>query len=104
MDSFADAGYKATNLLRLNRCRLWSQAISLADLVSGDGYHLLIGVSTSTQPKETRRPLVAWPNQGPLPTSHWNLWTRALRLTFDIGNNPKLSTPLGPWTDPAGRI
>jgi hypothetical protein len=104
MDSFSEAGYKATDLLRLNRCRLWSQAISLADLVSGDGHHLLIGVSTGTQPRNTGRPLLSWPNQGPLPTSYWNLWARALRLVFAIGTGRTLSTPLGPWTDPAGRM
>jgi hypothetical protein len=104
MDSFVAAGYKAIELLRLNLCRKWSQAISLADLVSGDGYHLLTGVLTGIQQRETGRPGIAWPAQGPLPTSYWNLWARALRHTFQIGTNGTLSKPLGPWTDPTGRI
>jgi hypothetical protein len=51
MDSFVEAGYKAIELLRLNLCRLWSQAVLLADLVSGDGYHLLTGVFNGTSQK-----------------------------------------------------
>ncbi len=37
MDHFVSQGYKAHQLIQLNRCRLYLQVITLTDIVSADG-------------------------------------------------------------------
>jgi len=51
MDHFVQQRYKPAQLTQLNRCRLYLQAITLADIVSADGQctipDVLVGIPLS---------------------------------------------------------
>jgi hypothetical protein len=41
MQAFTNQGYTDKQLRKLNFCRMWAQVITLADLTTGDGKHLI---------------------------------------------------------------
>eukprot|EP00978_Attheya_sp_CCMP212_P043519 scaffold285802_cov35-Attheya_sp.AAC.1 len=42
MQAFSDHGFTGTDLARLNETRMFLHVVTLADISSGDGRHLLI--------------------------------------------------------------
>ena len=96
MEAFAKAKYSKANLLRLNRCRIYLQAMTVADLATGDGKRILPGIL-----KGQKLPLTwntyDWPEQGPLPTSDWELWARAISRLFVARDSINLKNRLGAW-------
>ncbi len=93
MDYFLSQGYKAVQIGRLNRCRLYLQSITLADITSADGTciipDILLGI-----PLLDRKSNLEWPCQQRPPNSDWVLWAQALRL---LQPRSKLEQPLGRW-------
>jgi hypothetical protein len=81
MQAFADSGYNKKYLRLLNLCRLWAKVITLADITTGAGTHLI--------PEALERNFVSaqhvdrgWPTTGK-PNGHcWTLWTQALATCF----------------------
>jgi len=93
MEHFVKAGYPAAQLTQLNRCRLYLQVITLADIVSADGSLILpeafIGV-----PLSDRKSDLKWPNQQRPPSKDWAVWSSALKC---LQPRNKLLRPLGTW-------
>jgi hypothetical protein len=93
MEYFVNAGYPASQLAQLNRCRLYLQVITLADIVSADGTCILpnsfIGV-----PLSDRKSALKWPNQQRPPSKDWAVWSSALK---SLQPRNKLLRPLGTW-------
>ena len=73
IESFTGAGYKGEQLRRLNLCRLYLQAVSLGDIVTGCGKYITVnawaGIRDTTRPSR-----YSWPNQGKLSPNDWILW------------------------------
>ena len=97
--SFFAAGFRKTELQMLNRCQLFLQVVTLADISTGDGTSITTSSWTGTY--DSLRPhFFEWPRQGQPPNRDWNLWRKALTLTFGV--HPTRHTvplPLGPWLD-----
>ena len=93
MEHFVNVGYPASQLAQLNRCRLYLQVITLADIVSADGSFILpdafIGV-----PLSDRKSALKWPNQQRPPSKDWAVWSSALKC---LQPRNKLLRPLGTW-------
>jgi len=93
MDFFVEEGYSAAALGSLNRCRLFLQVITLADIFSADGSYIipeaLQGISL-----QDRRSSLTWPNQQRPSNSAWELWRSALK---SLQPKNKLERPLGRW-------
>jgi len=70
----------------LNKCRMWLQVLTVAELVDGYGHSFH---NCQTQ--------YTWPKQGKLPNQAWELWRTALLTSFPIITRCKLQTPLGDW-------
>jgi hypothetical protein len=95
MPSFATI-YPAAVLQRLNRCRMFLQVLTIAEIVSTDGKDF-----TDQGWNGAKGDKPGWPNQGTLPSREWNLWREALRKTFGTRNDAsprELAQPLGEWT------
>jgi hypothetical protein len=99
MEAFRKAGFREKTLLRLNRCRIRLQVVTLADISSGDGRHLLLAALVDHFPLPALRH--SWMHQGPVPPSDWKLWKRALNKTFHLQAASKLPIPLGRWLRPS---
>jgi hypothetical protein len=93
MDHFVCQGYKALQLRQLNRCHLYLQVLTLADIVSADGTCIFPDIFAGV-PLEDRRSSLQWPNQQQPHAKDWMVWSSAL-WSFQPRN--KLLTPLGAW-------
>ena len=98
MEEFHHHGFKGKALLRLNRCRSFLHAITLADICTGDGRMVLLPCWNGTNAGcLSRRQDHDWPVQGPLPDRDWELWRRALRKIGCGMHTRILTLRLGPW-------
>jgi hypothetical protein len=96
--AFLGHGFKGKELAHINRCRLFLQVTSLADIVSADGKH--ITHATWHGCKDSLRPsYYYWPNQGNPTPRDWQLWHRCLSLSFCGGQERRMVIPLGSWTN-----
>jgi hypothetical protein len=98
IDSFHRHGFKGKQLVRLNLCRLFLQVTTLADIATADGkfitHEARHGILDTTRPS-----YFTWPNQrDPLPKD-WKEWRKALSVSFCGGQDRKLATPMGSWSD-----
>jgi hypothetical protein len=94
---FLRHGYTAKQLKILNLCRMWTCAITLADITTGDGRFIQPQCLTITY----RRPSAGrnWPKTEPPDAHCWHQWTTALQTCFlrmDDRHN-RLNRPLGYW-------
>jgi hypothetical protein len=101
MPRFA-AKFRGRELTQLNDCRLWLQALTLADVVTTDGTRFTSGAWTGN--KEVRDPW--WPARPSQPAAAWALWREALVECFGgagahtesgLSQACRLCRPLGSW-------
>jgi len=97
MLKFWQHSYKGSQLEALNKCWLWLQVTTLADITDGQGRELLIPMLTGSN--EIALPTRwQWLQQGQPPQKGWILWQEAITKCIPTCSN-KLTYPLGPWTD-----
>ena len=98
MEAFYSAGYTAKKLAKLNRCRLFLVATTLADICTADGRSITTAAWNGIQSSHIQTP-ATWPNQGKLPKDDWDLWRLALRQEFlnFYERDHRLQLPLGHW-------
>ena len=91
MPCFEQYGLTKTELGRLNRCRLFLQAITIADITTIDGKHIrpecLRGHHEPSN--DLTRHDLAWPNQERPSTHDWTVWQKALATLTN--NHPHYS-------------
>ena len=95
MEAMSALDLSITQLQIINRCRLYSQVISLSDISDGRGTHLLLQHMT----KPTRWSTLykyKWPSQGKPTQAEWDIWLTALQSAF-TGKGRALEQPLGLW-------
>jgi hypothetical protein len=78
MEFFISQKIPPKQLIRLNRCRLFLQLLSLSDLLSADG-KLIMSSALEGKPLIDRRSTLTWPEQGNPSRSDWKLWASALQ-------------------------
>jgi hypothetical protein len=93
MDHFVSQGYKAHQLIQLNRCRLYLQVITLTDIVSADGMCIIPDTFIGL-PLLDRKSTLKWPSQQRPSDKDWAVWSSALK-TLQPRN--KLTNPLSEW-------
>ena len=99
VSAFSAAGFAKQCLVRLNRCRLFLQVTTLADIVTGLGTAITNSAWQGTL--DTTRPkFYLWPKQQRPPQTDWFEWRAALQTTFGVHPHSRvLSRPLGAWID-----
>jgi hypothetical protein len=78
MEYFISQKFLPKQLIRLNRCRLYLQLLSLSDMVSADGRRIMGSVLAGHKLMD-RRSKLTWPEQGTPTTSDWLLWASAFQ-------------------------
>ena len=87
MQEFIKASYDQSSLCTLNKCRMYLQAITLSDICTADLKYITYNAFHGKL--QTRHRSVGWPKQPPsLPTSHWNLWKKALDKCIILVTSP----------------
>ena len=90
--------YGATQLRRINACRLYLQVYALSDIATGDGLRFT-QESWLCLRDSSRRTRLVWPNQ-PRPNEKTRkLWRQAIKLAFPRNAQSRFIEPLGRWTD-----
>ena len=100
MDTFVNAEPKftATELQRLNRCRLYLHVSTVSDITDGSGVR--ISKQSSNGHRDPDRPQYHdWPEQGRPGPREWQLWRKALKICFASTTLRELDQPLGVWID-----
>jgi hypothetical protein len=98
MDAMREqGGCSATELQRLNACRMWLQVARVSHIASADGKFLrnesLVGSKSTTFHSRSD-----WPQQGRPPKQWWFLWKKKLKLVLSCNRvSSKLRCPLGQW-------
>ena len=89
--------YKAHDLKMLNECRMFLQAVTLADITTVCGRSILTEVYEG-HPSPQGSNTFQWPRPPPsLSSDHWKLWKAALETCFTAPGTRTLRTPLGDW-------
>jgi hypothetical protein len=93
-----------SELKRINKCRLYLQVLTLAEIVDVAGNAITEEAWTGS-PGTKLRPEIQWPNQGLPNKQDWQIWREALSLlckstrgvrTDDVRYR-QLNNQLGPW-------
>lgn len=92
-EHFLSLRFTKAEMGRLNRCRLFYQAITLSDLTSGDGT-LIDERAKKGILLPDRLSDLNWPIQQRPPARDWKLWAKALSF---LETNGTLTRPLGRW-------
>ena len=92
--------FTENELTHINRCRLYLQVTTMADITNGNGMCIRQGVMKGTMTK-LNEAYYQWPRQT-LPGVHsWRLWRKALKLCFlrGVGLYLHAGMQLGRWND-----
>jgi len=103
MSSFVRAGVSQPLLRRANRCRLFLQALTVADIATGDGRAIRRDAWGGVPDHHLNLRRFNWAPQGRPGAQDWRAWREALNMallrprgtTGDI--DPPLRTTLGRW-------
>ena len=103
MAAFWSAGIRnPTALARLNACRMFLRAFTLADITSVDGRYILLDAWTGSGPCSRRPHLEWWPRSPPTSALAWHEWREALMSTFGVeARFRRVVTTLGSWEVPS---
>jgi hypothetical protein len=96
IQAFLRGGYKGKDLRTLNKCRMFVQANTLADIVDAGG---TVITQQAWEGKCNHRTgsVLEWPRSPDrLPSAHWTLWKQALTSCF-LHRDRQLSQSLGHW-------
>jgi hypothetical protein len=97
MSEFIRNGFKHNRLARLNRCRLFLQVYTLADICSGDGRKICPEFLSGHNPMRGCS-RIHWPNQGQPPPANWHLCRESIQKCFLSQRNVlRIHNPLGKW-------
>ena len=94
MEEFVEQGYTKSELMILNRCRIFLQVMTLADVMTGSGDSFTEHYLCIREP--TPRNTYQWPRQEEPTTAMKKFWKKALRKTFDLRAG-KTGYRLGYW-------
>ncbi len=101
LPSFYASGFRGAELQSLNRCRVYLQVTTLADIADGAGTS--ITKSAWDGHLDMLRPhYFDWPVQTLPPPRDWALWRKALIASLGVHPLHRTFSPgLGPWLDSA---
>ena len=97
-EQFLTKGYPKSQLVLINRCRLYLQVTTQSDITSGDGCYLLRHITQRHNPLQHYSSL-QWPRQEYPSQKAWLLWRKAIRQCFPTDAQARLREPLGKWRD-----
>jgi hypothetical protein len=98
--SFYAAGFRGASLQALNWCRLYLQATTLSDIVTGLGGSITHWAWVGQQSPVVHSLSYRWPAQQRPATCDWRIWQSALASTFGVvASTRTLATRLGAWLD-----
>ena len=97
MEEIMKKGYSKKKLIRLNKCRLYLQVITLADISNGDGDKIAKNFLDGKRDPSRRSRFKRIDQKRPTYNA-WYEWSEVLKSTFCITDNgDSIHQHLGPW-------
>jgi hypothetical protein len=89
-------------LKMINRCRIFNQAITIADITSYKGTYITRAAYGPTKSRvkptmSTTRSTLTWPNHPCPGFQHWTAWRKFLNKQYTTTTDRKLKIRLGRW-------
>ena len=81
MDIFTGSHLPRRDLIILNKCRKYLNVLTIGDIITGDGKHILKSIKHG-QPPTCITSKMHWPNQGDPGAAAWSTWRRALKQHY----------------------
>ena len=99
MDAFWSSGIRhPSSLAKLNQCRLFLRAASLADITTTDGRYILQAAWEGSSPCGRRPWSDTWPTAPPRSSLDWSFWKTSLITTFGVEPRfRRFTSTLGSW-------
>ena len=82
----------------MNRCRLYLNILSIADITTGDGKKIDINFWFGKKDAYRSRDII-WPHQGNPSKKDWVTWRRTLRICLCRDDRRHLTNTLGSWDE-----
>ena len=95
MDSIQDS-MEDSHIQQVNRCRIFLEALTLADITTPDGTQLDSNIIIGRKNKSNYSNL-DWPTQNSICAEGWKVWTTFLQQEYCNPNSNTLKRPLGDW-------
>ena len=95
MQRAVDAKFSFAQLEAINRCRLYLQVLTVAELATGDGEFLSDKAWEGNLDTTVSSPY-QWPRQPKPPNRDWRIWQSALTVCY-LALGRRLRQPLGAW-------
>ena len=99
--TLSQAEFTATELLTINRCRLFLRVATLSEISTADGLNIHPDVWRGYPPPHSLSKIL-WPRQHRPPNPSWRVWRRFLKQALRPGDYSGYSTRL-PLLQPLGR-
>ena len=99
--TLSQAEFTATELLVINRCRLFLRVTTLSEISTADGLNIHSDVWRGYPPPHSLSKIL-WPRQHRPPNPSWRVWRRFLQQALRPGDYSGYSTRL-PLRQPLGR-
>lgn len=100
MEYFLQMDFSNNTMQRLNRCRLYLQAITISDITSACGAYILSAAKTGSV-APIRQSTLNWVYQGKPSKTDWSVWKSALE---HLERGDRLRQPLGQWVQPTHQL
>lgn len=84
--------------LIVNRCRLFLQVLTLADISTGDGTKVAHSYYTGVG-EDSRSSRYSWPEQGQPSRAEWKIWIKCVDMIWAPEPRQTFTQPLGAWTN-----
>ena len=96
MDEAIQSGISDKEIQKVNRCRMYLKAESLADICNAAGTHIQQDAA-NLETRARLRPKAQWPRQERPGPAHIKIWKKFLKSLSD--ENGKVNTKMGEWTE-----
>ena len=97
MDRVITMGWTSNEIACFNRCRLFVQCTTAADILTGDSKYIRKDIWTGKNITIHRQQEYEWPIQKRPGNSDWIIWRKGLGIIFNPTYDLKVQTDLGNW-------
>jgi hypothetical protein len=102
MSEFISIGFTTNELRLINNWRIYFQVNTLVELCNPEGTRIreeYLKEPTRRIPNKVNPTILQWPNQGNAGKRGFNLWLRALRLSFNMIAKGSINHHFGQWKE-----
>ena len=97
MDRVITMGWTPNEIACFNRCRLFVQCTTAADILTGDSKYIRKEIWTGKNITIHRQQEYKWPIQKRPGNSDWIIWRKGLGIIFNPTHDLQVQTELGNW-------